>query len=309
MGRNHAGRVLSIVSGAFTCHWDESGVDPGTQAISKSNREFLVVAGYLAHVEEWESLEDRWRLVLAEYGLLEKGFHMVGFCNLRWPYSTMKEERRKLLITSLLDIVRDYPRMYVAWSLKIDDYMNVIKARNLRNGDIVRAYHILGRRCIEMISDLARVASYQGKILHIFDQGNSAWPSFEALYTNEVLEALNIYRPTAQSKTDVLSLQAADVLAHQIGRHRVLKLNPKATSQRIYTDRLLMKPGANFHIGSGELLNAYYEEKALEKARATGRPLKRGLKAPMSAYHAELARQMFRSDGGYPFDGRLRELQ
>ncbi len=113
---------------AFTCYWDESGTDPGTNSISKSHREIFLVAGYLAHVDEWDSLEERWNPILDDYGLREKGFHMADFCNRRYPYSKLEGRRYDALIDSLLDLVRDFPRMYVSWSLNTNDYMSVIKA-------------------------------------------------------------------------------------------------------------------------------------------------------------------------------------
>ena len=186
---------------------------------------------------------------------------------------------------------------------------NILDESSVEYEDIVRAYHILARKCIESISDIARIGEYGPKILHIFDQGNAAWPTFEPLFTAEMLDGLNIYRPTAQSKKDVLSLQAADILAHQIGRHHMLKAHPEITNQRMYTDRLLKKPGLPMVLGSGELFNAYQEELYLETARSERRPIGRSFSAPASAYHQELAMEIFRNDGGYPFDGRLRQLQ
>lgn len=301
-----------MMSAGFTCHWDENGTDPGTETVSKSDREFLCVAGYMARVSEWEQLEDRWKAVLLEYSdlaLPETGFHMAQFANRRRPYSTLDKDRYEALIQSLLDILRDCPRMRFSWSLSVEDYMNVIKARNLLETDIVRAFHILARKCIEIISDLARIADYKPKILHVFDQGNSAWPTFEPIFTAEMLEGLNIYRPTAQSRKDIVSLQAADVLAHQVGRFHALEIHPEMTSLRLYVNRLFQKPGLAMRLGSGELLNAYQEELELERARSERRPLSRSFGAPVNEYHRELARELFRDDGGYPFDGRLRSLQ
>lgn len=301
-----------MMGSAFTCYWDDCGVDPGTAAKSKSDREFLVVAGYLSRIEEWESLEDRWRPVLAEYGLLEKGFHMVDFANFRRPYSTLGEVRYEALISSLLDIIRDLPRMYLSWALRVEDYMSVIKARNLLDTEIVRAYHILGRKCMESISDAARIGGYKEKIVHVFDQGNSAWPTFEPLFTAEILDGMNIYRPTAQQKKDVPQLQAADILAHQIGRLYMLEAHPEIVSQRMYTDRLLGKPGSRMFLEAGELFNAYQEELYLEDARTWRRPIERTFVRPVPSRYQAQANELFAEifkGGGYPFDGRLRELQ
>lgn len=311
MGRDYAGRIISAMS-AFTCYWDDSGNDPGTGTVSKSDSEFLCVAGYLAHIDDWANAEDRWRAVLLEYddiNLPRTGFHMVAFANRRRPYSSLSDARYDSLIASLLDIIGQWPRMRVSWSLRADDYMNVIKARHLLDTEIVRAFHILSRRCIALISDIARAADYREKILHVFDQGNSSWPTLEPTFTAEMLDGLNIYRPITQSKKDILAIQAADILAHQVGRYHMLESHPEIKNQRIYTDRLFKKPGVARSMGSRELLDAYQEELALEKARSERRPITRSFSVPPSAYHQELAREMFRVDGRFPFGGILRNLQ
>jgi hypothetical protein len=309
MGRKYTGRFISVMgSEQFSCRWDESGVDPGTKAISKTRGPMLLVAGYMAHVDEWENLERRWAASLKEYGLEEYGFHMVEFFRHGYPYSKLKDDEYDSLIQALLDIIRDCPRFYVSWSLNTNDYMNVIKARNLLNEDIVRAYHILARRCIEVVSDLARLANHREKILHIFDSGNSAWPSFEASFTDEMLRALNILKPISQSDHDVISLQAADVLAHQLGRKRTLKVLGKVEHKKVYIDRLSGKPGIDLYIDGPNLLEAYRRELYLEQhKRSPG--LVRGFLQPADPYHAELAREMFKHPEEYPFNERLRELQ
>jgi hypothetical protein len=308
MDRDYGKRVVSIMrSNAFTCHWDESGVDPGTKAVSKSDREVLMVAGYMAHVSEWEILEDRWNAVLVEYKLTEKGFHMVDFFNHHHPYSLLSEARYEDLIESLLEIIGDCPRVYVAWSLSTHDYMNVIKARNLLDEDIVRAYHILARRCIAVISDLARAAGHTEKILHIFHHGNSAWPTFEASFTDDMLRALNILRPISQSHTDVVSLQAADVLAHQFGRRRVKKIDGSVETKKVYTDSLVLKPGLDMHIESGELWNAYNDEKYLEMHKHSP-GLVRAMREPIAGRDLGFAREMFKPPQEYMLRDELKKL-
>ena len=144
-------KVVSLLVSEFSCRWDESGVDPGTKTRSRSDRPVLVVAGYLAHADDWEALEEKWIAVLARHGLAERGFHMVEFFNHRYPYSKLSKTDYGALIDALLDIVHFHPRMFVSFSMETKDYMDVIKARHLLEEDIVRAYHILARRCILMI--------------------------------------------------------------------------------------------------------------------------------------------------------------
>jgi hypothetical protein len=291
----------------FSCRWDESGSDPGTEARSKSDRPILMVAGYLAHVNEWEALEKRWKeIVIDDYGL--QRFHMANFCNRKKPYSLLSDDRYNLLISSLLDAIRDYPRMYSAWSLEIDDYMEVIKAKNLLRTDIVRAYHILARRCMDMISAFAKLAGHQNKILHVFDQGNAAWPSFEATFTEAMRDALCILQPISQDNRDIVSLQAADVLVHQLARHRVMQLDGSVKTLRMYTDRLKGKPGFVKNIERDELREIYEEEKVFEAIRPYDMYLPRRRKYPATEAELWAMAEIFKTPNEYQLH-RLRELQ
>src|SRR5579884_1563499 len=169
---------------------------------------------------------------------------MVDFANLKRPYSTWSEPEREEFIDALLKIINDNTRAAVVWVLETNAYMEVIKAKNLLDKDIVRAYHICARKCIEWVSICAKIAGYQDKILHIFDQGNPAWRTFAGAFTPEILGVYNIFQPIAQSKTDVVPLQSADVLAHQVVRNFALSGGLiSGNSQRLYSYRLLGKPG------------------------------------------------------------------
>ncbi len=63
----------------FSCHWDESGTDPGTGTRSKSDRDLLIVAGYFAHVDEWMVFEKKWDSVVKSANL--PYFRMSEFAN------------------------------------------------------------------------------------------------------------------------------------------------------------------------------------------------------------------------------------
>jgi hypothetical protein len=42
-GANCRGRIIHILDGNFTCHWDESGTDPGTESKAKSDTPLILV--------------------------------------------------------------------------------------------------------------------------------------------------------------------------------------------------------------------------------------------------------------------------
>ena len=286
----------------FTCHWDESGCDPGTGTKAKSDMPILLAGGYFAHVDEWKEFEKEWKLVLLEYGL--KRFHMVDFVNVNLPYGGWDESKRDLLIEKLLAIIAKYPRISVTWAIEIDAYMEIIKARHLLETDILRAYHICARKCIETVHGWAFVARYPHKILHIFDKGNAGWPTFESSFTEEDLDDLGILQPIAQSKTDVVPLQAADILAHQVARNLLISSGRKPEGQRLYTKQLFRKPGLQKYIGIQELNELYRQELILEAARARGLHPRHIVRKVM-ATQSEIMSALFKEPNEYRINSLL----
>jgi hypothetical protein len=267
-------RVICVWnSHQFTCHWDESGTDPGTETVSKSDTPILLVGGYLAHVNEWLDFEREWKPIIQP--LLEKYdlryFHMKDFANRRYPYSLLSDDENEALIQSLVAVIHKYARNSIVWAIDTDAYMEIVKARNLLDKDIVRAYHICARKCMECVSLFAHIGKHGDKILHIFEQGNPAWPSFEDSFDQRMLDAFNILRPISQSKVDVLPLQAADILAHQRARALLISQGRAKTGLRLYMDQLSAKlPGFFRYIDTAELKTLYDEERVLEALRSRG---------------------------------------
>jgi hypothetical protein len=261
-------RIIVVLDNQFTCHWDESGTDPGTGGKSKSDMPIILVGGYFAHVRDWISFEAKWNEILSEYQL--PFFHMAEFANGQMPYAAWSDDKRDKLISSLLDTIADFPRMRLSWTIEVDDYREVVKADNIGREDIVRAYHMCARKCIELFSDLARNANHKPRILHIFDKGNAAWKSFEATFTQPMLDSLNILNPVAQSKIDVVALQSADILAHQSARKILVDSGRANQPKCLYTKRLFGKPGLSFLANKREVRRWYAEELYLEGFRRRG---------------------------------------
>lgn len=256
----------------FACHWDDSGSDPGTDAHSKSDKPILLVGGYMAHVDEWDGLTRAWMPIIQpfidKYGKKFPSFHMSEWINSIYPYSKFSEEDFKRLMA----VMDSYARLHVTWAIEIDAYLEIIKARHLGERDIVRAYHICARKCMECISLWANAAQHKRRILHIFHHGNAAWPSFEDSFSDEMLDVLNILRPISQSEVDIVPLQAADIIAHQTARDLLTKQGMAAPPRKLYADDLIsVIPGMRQYIDTAELGRLYAEEVMLEEYRKMNR--------------------------------------
>jgi hypothetical protein len=256
----------------FTCYWDDSGTDPGTETVSKSDRPILLVGGYLAHVDEWLTFGREWKPIIQP--IMERFpnvryFHMVDFANRNYPYNKLTDDECEALLESLLELIHKHARLSIAWAINTDAYMEIIKARNLLDKDIVRAFHICARKCMESVALWAHIGKHGGKILHIFDQGNSAWFSFEESCDQRMLDAFNILRPISQSKADILPLQAADILAHQRARALLISEGRTKPGRRLYMDQLSSKlPGYFNYVDVPDLKRLYDEELMLDLLRS-----------------------------------------
>lgn len=256
----------------FACHWDDSGSDPGTEARSKSDKPILLVGGYMAHVDEWVGFSREWMPIIQpfidKYGKKFPSFHMAPWINARYPYNKFSEDH----FEQLMQVITRCVRMHITWAIEVDAYLEIIKARHLGEENIVRAYHICARKCMECISLFAKAGQHKHRILHIFHHGNAAWPSFEDSFSDEMLDVLNILRPIAQSEIHVVPLQAADIIAHQMARDVLTKRSMVAPPRKLYADKLIeVVPGMRQYIDTAELARLYADEVMLEEYRKRGK--------------------------------------
>jgi hypothetical protein len=290
----------------FICHWDDSGSDPGTGARSTSDRPILLVGGYMAHVDEWAGFTHEWMPIIQpfndKYGKLFRSFHMAPWINSHYPYSEFSEDDFQRLMT----VINRYVRIRVTWAIENDAYLEIIKARHLGETDIVRAFHICARKCMECISLWAKLAKHKNRILHIFHHGNAAWPSFEDSFSEEMLDVLNILRPISQSEIHIVPLQAADIIAHQIARDELTKRGMVPTPRKLYADKLIeVVPGMRQYIDTAELAHLYAEEMMLEEYRKRGKYPERFIlrdNAPLDIEkRIETVVELFRHPSDYKF--------
>jgi hypothetical protein len=100
-----------------------------------------------------------------------------------------------------------------------------------------------------------------------------AWNTFTSSLTQPQLDSLNILAPIAQSKTDVIPLQAADALAHQTARHLELSMGIKKREPRVLYSRQLWTPpksGICRVIDKPTLSQMYWDERRAEQLRMRG---------------------------------------
>ena len=202
-GPNPGRRVM----GMFETYFDASGAEREI-ADSPQSGPILVVAGYLAHVDEWRSLEKDWKLLLDRKGLAY--FDMAQFASLKGPYAAWAEKEREEFIQSLLLIIKRRAGVLITWGIEVDDWLN--------DRQLVKAYTLCALACIATVSDWAKLCGYDEKILHVFESGyEGALPDLRTAFRLEDLDAYSIKQPITQPKRDLAPLQAAAILAHQTG--------------------------------------------------------------------------------------------
>lgn len=193
---------------AFDSYFVVSGAERGTGGSPQSGAPILVVAGYLAHVDEWLSFEKVWSLLIGGKGI--RSFDMAAFANLEEPYAAWSAAEREEFIQSLLSTIKRWAGVLVAWGIEIEDWQN--------KRQIVKAHTLCALACIATVSDWAKACGYEEKISHTFEAYGESTPELRAAFRwPEDLDVYRIYVPVSQPKGDFVPLQAARILAHQTG--------------------------------------------------------------------------------------------
>jgi hypothetical protein len=196
--------------GMFSTYFDANGTDREAGR-PQSGAPILVVAGYLAHLDEWKHFENEWNLILD--GKRLRSFDILEFVNGKGAYAEWEQTERQEFIQSLLAVVKRWAGVLVAFGIELDDQPD--------RRQIDRAHTLCGLACIATVSDWANACGYTQKIDQVFaiergESGGDIWmPAITAFRYPEDSVAYGISPPIGQLRCDTPPLQAAAILARQ----------------------------------------------------------------------------------------------
>src|ERR1700688_4403803 len=197
----------------LTCYFDEAGGD---------DHHFMVVAGYVASVEQWERFESDWKIVLARYDV--PYLHMKEFAHFKGPFTKWKSQpgTRARFLNSAADVINSTVRLGVSVYIHYKAFENVNREYDLTSL-VSSPYALAGRSCIAE----ANVASRHGArgpidMEYVFERGG---PDVGGLIKSVTIQTptlpIPIFKPSrdTESERGLIQLQAADYLAYEIAKY------------------------------------------------------------------------------------------
>jgi hypothetical protein len=182
--------------------------------------------GGVAPLENWKSLEDQWKSVLASEGV--SVFHMTDFESSNGEFRGWDIDRHQRFLKNLLDVIRQNVTCFVAYSVPRTPGKTFKQTCTVSLG---RMLYYCGEQAKEHADGkISLVFAHHpevktGRITSFLDRARRAFPEV-ASYTGS--------RPT-----DCCALQAADLLAYELVRWRGV---PDATSARFPIRHLMAGP-------------------------------------------------------------------
>jgi hypothetical protein len=157
----------------FTAYFDGSG--------SPDEGKALVVAGYLATVDQWLEFNREWTECLTKEGVA--AFHMRNFAHSRREFATWKDDgpRRKRFLEQLIRIVKMRVRKSIANAVLLDAY-NRVNAEFMFSEHIGPPYALCGMACMKDVCKWATKAKRQYEWPRcVFEDGDKHKKEFKQL--------------------------------------------------------------------------------------------------------------------------------
>jgi hypothetical protein len=198
---------------SFTAYFDESETHSTVlptgeaQEIPRDKR-VVVVAGFLANVEQWERLENEWDSVFGQHDLpREAPFHMVDFAQsvgVFKPFVGKASERQRFL-SQLIGLLALRVKCSIACALRLRDYDDADARLTVR--ETVNPYTLCA---LSAIRKGMRWAEHYGaaELRIVFEHGFLA-----AGQLLDICKRDNFPLPSFELKGKWRALQAADMVA------------------------------------------------------------------------------------------------
>ncbi|MBZ5668051.1 MAG: hypothetical protein LAO30_26150 [Acidobacteriia bacterium] len=187
---------------------------------------FTVVCGWVSTVALWEQFEIDWKLFLASYKVPH--FHMKQFSQSVGPFAKWKNREliRKAFMRDALSIVRWRAQRWVLCYVQ-HRLFEMADARYMLTETLSSPYSVAGRACVAQIDLWNRQEPRSEEIKFVFEDGGPDKGGLLAAMNVSYKMPDPIFAPSRDIKgkrgeirRGVVQLQAADLLAYELRKHR-----------------------------------------------------------------------------------------
>ena len=199
----------------YTAYFDASGSPDDTVAV--------VVAGFVAPVEQWTEFDRNWSDCLKDFGV--SALHMREFAHSLREFASWKgvEDKRRRFLSRLISIIRTRVWHSFASAVVMDDYRKVDSKYKL--SEFSKPYTLAGGTCVAKLTRWRkRWTSPQDTLEIVFEDGDKdKGDLIRALKQHEGIE------PKFLNKKQATPFQAADLLAyeHLLVNTKISKAKPE----------------------------------------------------------------------------------
>ncbi len=208
----------------------------------KDDHDYIVVAGYIGLVAQWERFCTDWRLALARSGLPE--FHASDFFTGSGIFAGWENKKRagerKQLLTTLAQIVNDYALQSFSCIIDISGWLKANEDYLLDEAGF-SPYPLGGRTVVQRVREWCPQFGHDPtRVEYIFDQGSDDWGKLKTVLKVDFgVDALE------RDRRKVRPLQAADWIAYEefreVPQSEAVRFNRKRTREFRESYRALLQ--------------------------------------------------------------------
>lgn len=233
----YVGRLSVVFSGHFsprdlvahlTAYFDKSG---------DVDKPVMVVAGFIATVNEWDRLERPWKQTMKHYGVND--FHMTDLMDGDGEFAapSWTQKRKDTFTARLASIIVDHARVSVGGGIEVAKF-NAARLGDARQyvGD---AYRLCCSDVLIASSNWAMECSKRESMNFVFDRDGKFFSETTMLYHSvtqspSAVAKFRIGGIAFDDRESAVGLQAADMLANLLFRFRCSRLSDPNAPQHPY---------------------------------------------------------------------------
>lgn len=242
-------RAQNLIMITASAYFDDSGTDAANTA--------MVVAGFVADIDQWGKFNEEWNEVLCSYG--GGSFHAKVFDDARrghGPYSKWQDSKRRQFFERLLGIIIRRTERSIGTVLQKPAYEAVIQPIAQLNGYFGTPYVFCCFNCLHQTREWRAQYHPDVPVRYVFDEGHAN--------QGQLTNAANMLKKHDRFMVDLTTdddrklapLQAADLLAFELCSEARRQTNDFQRDSRYALQRLDEHPHDWMNVSEEKLKRA-----------------------------------------------------